>query len=124
MKKILALVLTLALCLGMATTNACADEVRTLNFWHSITNTTIYAAFEEVVNDFNNGIGAEKGIKIELTQFGSAAKLNTALTGSLQTAMNGSTEELPDIIMGNSIYMVDYILNAEALVNLTPYIEG
>ena len=124
MKKILALVLTLALCLGMAATPACADEVRTLNFWHSITNTTIYAAFEEVVNDFNNGIGAEKGIKIELTQFGSAAKLNTALTGSLQTAMNGSTEELPDIIMGNSIYMVDYILNAEALVNLTPYIEG
>ena len=59
MKKILALVLTLALCLGVAATPACADEVRTLNFWHSITNTTIYAAFEEVVNDFNNGIGAE-----------------------------------------------------------------
>ena len=124
MKKILALVLTLALCLGMAATPACADEVRTLNFWHSITNTTIYAAFEEVVNEFNSGIGAEKGIKIELTQFGSAAKLNTALTGSLQTAMNGSTEELPDIIMGNSIYMVDYVLNAEALVDLTPYIQG
>ena len=124
MKKIVALVLAITFCLGMATTCASAEDVRTLKFWHSITNTTIYAAFEEVVNDFNNGIGAEKGIKIELTQFGSAAKLNTALTGSLQTAMNGSTEELPDIIMGNSIYMVDYVLNAEALVNLTPYIEG
>ena len=124
MKKLVALILALALCLSMAVVGASAEEVRTLQFWHSITNAITYAAFEEVVNNFNAGIGAEKGIKIELTQFGGAAKLNTALTGSLQNAMNGSTEGLPDIVMGSAIYIADYILNAEALVSMTPFIEG
>lgn len=124
MKKIIALVLALVMCLSLAVTAAGAEDVRVLKFWHSITNTTIYAAFEGVVNDFNNGIGAEKGIRVELTQFGSGSKLNTALTGSLQAAMQGSVDDLPDIITGSALEMVGYVLDAEALVDMRPYVES
>lgn len=92
------------------------DELVTVTFWHSVTNETVYAAFEEVVNNFNNGIGKEKNVYVELVQYSSAAELNTAVTGAIMS------NSAPDIVMGSSIYMVEY-MSAEALVNLTPYIE-
>src|SRR5699024_5793969 len=71
----------------------------TLTFWHSITNETIYAAFKEVLDDFNNGVGAERGIYVEDVQYPSAAELNTAVTAAIMS------NSAPDLVTGTPIYM-------------------
>lgn len=91
-------------------------EPLTVTFWHSVVNDEVYAAFEKVVNEFNEGVGKEKNIYVELVQYSSGAELNTAITGAIMS------KSAPNIVMGSSIYMVEYA-KAGALVNLTPYIE-
>lgn len=93
------------------------NEVETVTFWHSITNETIYAAFETIVNNFNETVGKENNVYVETVQYSSAAELNTAVTGAI---MSGTA---PDIIMGSSVYMTEYA-TAGALVNMDPYIAN
>ncbi len=92
------------------------DEPITITFWHSVANEDVLNNFLEVVDTFNNTVGKDNNVKVDLVQYPSAAELHTAVTGAIMS------NTAPNIVMGNSIYTVDYVA-AESLVDLGPYMN-
>jgi len=77
----------------------------TVRFWHSMADDA-GRAFETFVEEFNNGPGAEKGIRVEAVFQGQYADAAAKLRPLLQA---GEADALPDIMQLDATAMVDYM---------------
>lgn len=78
MSRVLTLVLALSIVLSSMIFPAAAEEVRTVDFWHTLTGVN-GAAIEAIATEFNETIGKEKGIVVKAVYQGNdnSEKLKT-----------------------------------------------
>ena len=110
MKRTLTILVSLLLALTLSAGGGKESETRTVTIWHSNTGAA-GAAFEEVVDNFNEGIGKDLGVEIEAIYQGAA---NDVLT-KVKAAASADRSSLPDLAeldatacldMRNSDYLV------------------
>ena len=98
MKKLLSALLCILMLLGLA---ACADTGRpnvrhpvTLTIWHTYVE-QMGDAFAELINEFNDTVGAKEGVRIEVAAIANATELNERL----MDAVGGvpGAPQLPDL---------------------------
>ena len=101
-KKMLALLLALAMGLGMA---ACAraDAVKIV-FWHSMSEEA-GALIQAYVKQFNETVGRERGIEVEAVFQGTYAEAVTKMNGMLSNAQQNT---LPDVMQLDATGKVSY----------------
>ncbi len=95
------------------------DHPVSLTVWHYY-NGSQQAAFDALVEEFNETEGREKGIYVQGNSYGSVSDLETAVRDSL--AGRVGAEEMPDIFSSyaDTAYEVD---KAGALVDLSDYLS-
>lgn len=92
MKKLLSLLLALALFMGLT---ACAQaETTRIVLWHSMSEEA-GALMDKYVQEFNDTVGKEQGIRVEAVFQGTYAEAVTKMNGML---MNGQLDALPDVM--------------------------
>lgn len=135
MKKITCLLLTLAMAFtvvgcGSGGDTATSDnanqreaEIVTelsepveIQFWHSISNPVHLEILENLVEEFNQTVGEEKGITVVPTFNGSSAELYSNVVASIKAG------NAPDVTLSLRPYVADY-LQTDYVVNLEPYIQ-
>ena len=135
MKKITCLLLTLVMALTVAGCGSGGDtpssdnagqsegEIVTelsepveIQFWHSISNQVHLEILENLVEEFNQTVGKEKGITVVPTFNGSSAELYSNVVASIKAG------NAPDVILALRPYVADY-LQTDYVVNLEPYIQ-
>lgn len=87
-----------------------------INFWHCVSNATYAAILEGQIDAFNNGRGAELGIKVVPSLQGSAADLYNAVVGAIKA------NSAPDVIMASPTHTAEY-LQADCIVELSGYVN-
>lgn len=92
-------------------------EPITITFWHGIVQENMQETLNEIVDDFNAGIGAEMGITVESYAKGEMSDLENAVTAAIKAG------NMPNVTMTEAASVVDW-LQAECVVDLTPYIEN
>lgn len=88
----------------------------TIEFWHSISNTSHGPILEGLVKEFNEGRGKELGITVNMTLQGSGSDLYNNIIGALKA------KNAPDVTMSTPMYTAEY-LQSGAVVNLEPYVK-
>lgn len=136
MKKFTAILLTLVLVLALTscgsnestdvpegTDSTDGDEIVTelsgpveLQFWHSISNSIHVEILEDLVDQFNQTVGQEKGISVVPTFNGSSAELYSNVIAAIKAG------NAPDVTLALRPYVADY-LQTDYVVDLTPYIQ-
>ena len=135
MKKITCLLLTLVMALTVAGCGSGGDtpssdnagqnegEIVTelsepveIQFWHSISNQVHLEILENLVEEFNQTVGQEKGITVVPTFNGSSAELYSNVVASIKAG------NAPDVTLALRPYVADY-LQTDYVVNLEPYIQ-
>lgn len=91
---VLAFGLVAAGCSGTAQTAATKDGTVEITIWHYY-NGTQKAAFDDLVNEFNDTVGKEKGIYVEGHSKGNVTELENAVLASSRKEVG--SEEMPDI---------------------------
>lgn len=130
MKKILCLLLvfasvfSLTACAGKqdAKTGDTGDvivpltEPQTIEFWHCVENETQLKTLNTLTDSFNNGVGKEMGITVNLVLQGTIDDLASAVTAAIKSG------DVPDLAICESEDVVQY-LQTDSLVDLTPYVN-
>lgn len=95
------------------------DNPVSLTVWHYY-NGSQQAAFDALVEEFNDSVGREKGIYVQSYSQGSVSDLETAVRDSISGAVGA--EEMPDIFSSyaDTAYEVE---QAGALANLSEYMD-
>ena len=93
------------------------SEPITITFWHGIVQENMQQTLNEIVDDFNNGIGAEMGITVESYAKGEMSDLENAVTAAIKAG------NMPNVTMTEAASVADW-LQAGCVVDLTPYIEN
>ena len=93
------------------------SEPITLTFWHGIVQENMQQTLNEIIDDFNNGIGAEMGITGESYAKGEMSDLENAVTAAIKAG------NMPNVTMTEAASVADW-LQAGCVVDLTPYIEN
>ena len=93
------------------------SEPITITFWHGIVQENMQQTLNEIVDDFNNGIGAEMGITVESYAKGEMSDLENAVTAAIKAG------KMPNVTMTEAASVADW-LQAGCVVDLTPYIEN
>ena len=93
------------------------SEPITITFWHGIVQENMQQTLNEIIDDFNNGIGAEMGITVESYAKGEMSDLENAVTAAIKAG------DMPNVTMSEAASVVDW-LQAGCVVDLTPYIEN
>lgn len=88
----------------------------TIEFWHSISNTSHAPILEALVKEFNEGRGKELGITVNMTFQGSGSDLYNNIIGALKA------KNAPDVTMATPMFTAEY-LQSGAVVNLEPYVK-
>lgn len=120
MKKLIALLLVLAMAFSMVacsstsdestdeetteTTEETASEPQTVVFWHSMTDTSA-DLIDQFVTEFNETIGAEKNITVEAVFQGDYADASTKLNTILNTEQY---DQLPSVMQIDATGIVAY----------------
>ena len=92
-------------------------EPITITFWHGIVQENMQVTLNEIVDDFNNGIGAEKGITVEVYAKGEMPDLENAVTAAIKAG------NMSNVTLTEAASVVDW-LQADCVVDMTPYIEN
>ena len=87
-----------------------------IQFWHSISNQVHLEILENLVDEFNQTVGQEKGITVVPTFNGSSAELYSNVVASIKAG------NAPDVTLALRPYVADY-LQTDYVVNLEPYIQ-
>lgn len=87
-----------------------------IQFWHSISNPVHLEILEDLVDQFNQTVGQEKGITVVPTFNGSGAELYSNVVASIKAG------NAPDVTLALRPYVADY-LQTDYVVDLTPYIQ-
>ena len=93
------------------------SEPITITFWHGIVQENMQQTLNEIVDDFNNGIGAEMGITVESYAKGEMSDLENAVTAAIKAG------NMPNVTITEAASVADW-LQAGCVVDLTPYIEN
>mgnify|MGYP000316156624 FL=1 len=93
------------------------SEPITITFWHGIVQENMQQTLNEIIDDFNNGIGAEMGITVESYAKGEMSDLENAVTAAIKAG------NMPNVTMTEAASVADW-LQAGCVVDLTPYIEN
>ena len=93
------------------------SEPITITFWHGIVQEIMQQTLNEIIDDFNNGIGAEMGITVESYAKGEMSDLENAVTAAIKAG------NMPNVTMTEAASVADW-LQAGCVVDLTPYIEN
>ena len=92
MKKLLSLLLAMALFMGLT---ACAQaETTRIVLWHSMSEEA-GVLMDKYVQEFNDTVGKEQGVQVEAVFQGTYAEAVTKMNGML---MNGQLDALPDVM--------------------------
>lgn len=110
MKKLLALLLALALTASMAGFAFAETPVTHLVFWHSMTDDA-GALIDRYVAEFNATIGAEQGIEVEAVFQGSYADATTKMNSILSTKQ---LDQLPAVMQMDATGKVSYATSGAA----------
>ena len=100
MKKITLLIVLLAAAALLSAGGAKESDITRVTIWHSSQGTAL-EAFEEIVENFNETVGKEKGIEIDAVYQGKANDVLTKVNAALGTAT------LPDIAMMDATAALD-----------------
>lgn len=92
-------------------------EPITITFWHGIVQENMQQTLNEIVDSFNSGIGAEKGITVECYAKGEMSDLENAVTAAIKAG------NMPNVTMTEAASVTDW-LQAGCVVDLAPYIEN
>lgn len=92
-------------------------EPVTITFWHGIVQENMQQTLNEIVDDFNKGIGAEKGITVECYAKGEMPDLENAVTAAIKAG------NMPNVTLTEAASVVDW-LQTDCVVDMTPYIEN
>lgn len=87
-----------------------------ITFWHCISNATHLAILDQLIADFNSGIGAKKGITVNAYAQGSAKDLDAAVVGAIMS------NTAPNVTLSAPSFTAGY-LQAECVQDLTDYIN-
>lgn len=87
-----------------------------IQFWHSISNPVHLEILENLVKEFNDTVGQEKGITVVPTFNGSSSELYSNVIAAIKAG------NAPDVTLALRPYVADY-LQTDYVVDLTPYIE-
>lgn len=114
----LAACLFMAGCSGAASVNTSKNsEPVDITIWHYY-NGSQKAAFDDLVNEFNDTVGKEKGIYVEGHSKGNVSELENAVLSSSRKEVG--SEEMPDIF--SSYADTAFELEKEGLLaDLAPY---
>lgn len=94
-------------------------EPITIQFWENLDNETYDSDVQKVVDSFNETVGKDLGITVEMTvQSGGIEALETNLVAAIKSGSG-----VPNVITTEATYVPDY-LQAQAIVDLTPYINS
>ena len=92
-------------------------EPITISFWHGIVQEYMQKTLNEIVDNFNTGIGAEMGITVEVFAKGEMPDCENAVTASIKAG------NMPNVTLTEAACVVDW-LEAGCVVDMTPYIES
>ena len=115
MKKLVALLLA-TLMMVSCMSFASADDVIELTFWHHAGSGGSYNAISAATENFNNTVGAEKGIHVTEQYIGGYVDLFAKIQLSVQS------KEAPDVAIMANTY-VAYGLDEEFLYDMAPLAE-
>lgn len=87
----------------------------TIEFWHSISNTVHVEILDNLLQEFNDTVGKEKGITVNATYQGPEADLYNKMTAAIRSG------NAPDVALAVRMYLADY-LQTDYVVDLTPYV--
>ena len=93
------------------------SEPITITFWHGIVQENMQKTLNEIVDNFNTGIGAEMGITVEAVAKGEMPDCENAVTASIKAG------NMPNVTLTEAACVVDW-LEAGCVVDMTPYIEN
>ena len=79
------------------------SEPITISFWHGIVQENMQQTLNEVVDDFNKGIGAELGITVESSAKGEMSDLENAVTAAIKAG------NMPNVTMTEAASVVDWL---------------
>lgn len=112
--SLLAAFTLIAGCKNRETTTAGFEPPVVITLWHAY-NAVAKTEFDQLVRDFNETVGAEKGIIIDATGYGSSDELEEVLYASANRMLG--SEPLPDIFAAypDSAYRLDKIVPLASL---------
>lgn len=118
MKKMTAMLLTLALMLTMALVPAALaeEEPITITFWHHRGSGTQYECVTHAVEGFNSTVGQELGIVVEEAYIGDYVQLFSQIQLAVQSG------DAPNVISAANTYTA-YMLEDGLLVDMVPLAE-
>ncbi len=96
--------LVLAACVALSVPFARADAAVEIVFWHSMTETA-GESLENLVEEFNRTVGAEKGIHVTAVYLGAYTEAVTKMNGMLSA---GRPDTLPDVMQLDATGKVVY----------------
>lgn len=118
MKKMTAMLLTLALVLSMSLVPAAFAEAEpiTIQFWHHRGSGTQYECVTHAVEGFNSTVGQELGIVVEEAYIGDYVQLFSQIQLAVQSG------EAPNVVSAANTYTA-YMLEDGLLVDMVPLAE-
>ena len=119
MKKMTAMLLTLALVLSMSLVPAAFAEAEpiTIQFWHHRGSGTQYECVTHAVEGFNSTVGQELGIVVEESYIGDYVQLFSQIQLAVQSG------EAPNVVSAANTYTA-YMLEDGMLVDMAPLAEA
>ena len=119
MKKMTAMLLTLALVLSMSLVPAAFAEAEpiTIQFWHHRGSGTQYECVTHAVEGFNSTVGQELGIVVEESYIGDYVQLFSQIQLAVQSG------EAPNVVSAANTYTA-YMLDDGMLVDMAPLAEA
>ena len=87
-----------------------------IQFWHSISNPVHAEILENLIKEFNDTVGQEKGITVVPTFNGSSSELYSNVIAAIKAG------NAPDVTLALRPYVADY-LQTDYVVDLAPYIS-
>ena len=87
-----------------------------IQFWHSISNPVHAGILENLIKEFNDTVGQEKGITVVPTFNGSSSELYSNVIAAIKAG------NAPDVTLALRPYVADY-LQTDYVVDLAPYIS-
>ncbi len=116
MKKILAMVMALAMILSLASI-AMADEPLTIKFWHNRSSGANYESIVAAMNRFNETVGKEKGIVAEETYIGGYPDIFSKVQLATQAG-----DQPAVCVIGNTY--VSQMIDDDLLADMAPYAKA
>ena len=87
-----------------------------IQFWHSVSNPVHAGILENLIKEFNDTVGQEKGITVVPTFNGSSSELYSNVIAAIKAG------NAPDVTLALRPYVADY-LQTDYVVDLAPYIS-